>query len=305
MSTIALSPISLQTAGVFFVVPNSLSNTNGNDGTRLPFSYLGEVRYQQVYDASQFSLLPPGGAFLTRIFLIVDCGSTWSWLVTNLQVNVSTTKKGPDALSPVFAENIGSDEIITAGPAPYGPALAGCGNSSAGEIRVQVPFFYDPTKGNLLLDLRNFGIEFHLGDPVLDSLKMDAQTVLGDSISRAAAFSLSTNTAEVIDTTGLVTAFQFDPTPALTNRFETNTVILTWPTLPNTFQLQCTDRLGLGSVWSNYTGHIGGGGVYRIVTIPAGSLKTAEFFRLFWQTPQPLSSRARGAGSPNRLLQTK
>jgi len=144
----ALAPISVQSAGVFFVVPNNLLNTNGNDASRLPFSYLGQVRYQQVYDASQFSQLPPGGAFLTRIFLILDCSSTKSWLVTNLQVNVSTTKKGPDTLSPVFAENVGSDDIVRFGPAAYAPSLAGCGNSFAGEIEVKVPFFYDPMLGN-------------------------------------------------------------------------------------------------------------------------------------------------------------
>src|SRR6266566_6460826 len=158
--TLASAPISVQSAGVFFVVPNNLMNTNGNDASRLPFGYLGEVRYQQVYDASQFSLVPLGGAFLTRIFLIVDCSSTKTWLVTNLQVNVSTTAKGPDSLSPVFAENIGTDDIVTFGPGAYAPSLAGCGNSFASAIEVNVPFFYDPTKGNLLFDLRSSGIDF-------------------------------------------------------------------------------------------------------------------------------------------------
>src|SRR2546427_643485 len=99
---LALAPISVQSAGVFFVVPNNLLNTNGNDASRLPFSYLGQA------------------------------------------------------------------------------------------IEVKVPFFYDPTKGNLLFDLRSLGIDFHFGDPTLDAQKMDAQTLLGDSISRVAAFSLST-----------------------------------------------------------------------------------------------------------------
>src|SRR5436189_236779 len=45
--------------------------------------------------------------------------------------------------------------------------------------------------------------------------KLDAVTMAGDAISRVAAFSLSTNTAELVDTTGLVTHFQFDPVPSL------------------------------------------------------------------------------------------
>jgi hypothetical protein len=252
----ALLLLGVRAAPIQFAVPNDLLDTPGNDATRLPFSYLGQVRYQQVYDASQFSRLPAGGAFLSRIYLTrVDCTSTKSWLVTNLQVNVSTTSKGPDTLSPVFAENLGSDDIVTFGPARYAPSLAGCGNFFTGtEINVTTPFFYDPTKGNMLLDLRNFGIDFHFGDPTLDSQKMDAQTVLGDSISRVAAFSLSTNRAEVIDTTGLVTAFQFDPTPSLQARFETNSLIITFDLYPTAFVLEWADGIGAGAQWTNYPG---------------------------------------------------
>jgi hypothetical protein len=161
--------LAVQATPIQFVVPNSLMNTNGNDASILPFGYLGQVRYQQVYDASQFSLVPPGGAFITRIFLSVDCSSRKTWLVTNLQVNVSTTQKDPDTLSPVFAENVGSDDIVTFGPAAYAPSLAGCGNSFSSEIEVNVPFFYEPTKGNLLFDLRSSGIDFHFGDPSPDA----------------------------------------------------------------------------------------------------------------------------------------
>src|SRR5262245_23924365 len=74
----------------FVVVPNELENVEGNDGSRLPFGELGTVRYQQVYDASQFSRLPPGGAFLDRIFFRSDCNNGLAVLVTNLQVNAST-----------------------------------------------------------------------------------------------------------------------------------------------------------------------------------------------------------------------
>src|SRR5437899_8907233 len=80
------------------VVPNGLLNVEGNDGSRLPFAEFGTVRYQQIYEASQFSALPPGGAFLSRIFLRNDCHNPVDVVVTNLQVNVSMTTKGPDTL---------------------------------------------------------------------------------------------------------------------------------------------------------------------------------------------------------------
>src|SRR5881394_1149464 len=98
-------------SAIFFEVPSGLSDVEGNAASRLPFGYPTPVRYQQVFDVSQFTLVPTGGAFLTRIFPRADCSSTFKWLVTNLQVNLSTTLKSPDNLSAIFAENFGADEI--------------------------------------------------------------------------------------------------------------------------------------------------------------------------------------------------
>src|SRR5437899_2403168 len=75
-----------QGAPIDFTVPNGLENVEGNDSSLLPFGVEGSVRYQQVYDASQFSRLPPGGAFLDVIFFRNDCKNGYAVLVTNLQV---------------------------------------------------------------------------------------------------------------------------------------------------------------------------------------------------------------------------
>src|SRR6266511_1537546 len=76
-------------------VPDGLMDVEGNDFSRLPFGYEypNIVRYQQVYDASAFSLVPPGGAFVTRIFFRADCTPGWGPVVTNLQINLCTTIK--------------------------------------------------------------------------------------------------------------------------------------------------------------------------------------------------------------------
>src|SRR5437870_5548328 len=71
-----------QALPIRFEVPNGLLNTNGNDASRLPFGYLGPVRYQQVYHASQFLRVPPGGAFITHIYFRPACSSSRSWVVT-------------------------------------------------------------------------------------------------------------------------------------------------------------------------------------------------------------------------------
>src|SRR5580765_7949960 len=115
-------------------LPAELEHIDGNDASRLPFSYLGPVRYQQVYHASAFSLVPSGGAFLTRIFFRADCSSRRSWLVTNLQVNLSTTARAPDNLSSTFAANIGPDETVVFQPAPYIPPGVGGPCPNAGGL---------------------------------------------------------------------------------------------------------------------------------------------------------------------------
>jgi hypothetical protein len=297
MFLIVFGPGATMAAAIQFEVPNGLLTAEGNGESRLPFGYASPARYQQVYDASQFSRLPAGGAFLTRIFMRVDCSNTWEWLVTNLQVNISTTLKKPDSLSAVFAENVGTDETLVFGPINYitpGPISPSCPNpqtfATGQEINVDMPFYYDPALGNLLLDLRHLGNNWRFGnnppDPPIDSQKLDAQTILGDSVSRVAAFSVTTNTAEIVDTTGLVTAFQFDPIPSLWVRYETNTLVVTFPLYPTAFVLQWSDILGPAAGWQKYPGQIEQIGFFRMANIPGSSLSNPKYFRLFLNTPQ-------------------
>jgi hypothetical protein len=227
--------------------------------------------------------------------------------VTNLQVNISTTSKKADELRPVFAENVGPDETVAfvgTNYIPTGhwglptcPRPPGYGNP----IILDVPFYFNPTYGNLMLELRVSGVQPYPGPPWqvpswwtdggLPYNKLDAQTLPGDSISRAAAFSLTTNTAEVVETSGLVTIFNFATTPALTNHYETNTLTLSWAAQPQTFRLQWADTLGEPGAWSDYPGTIGGGALYRIVTITSDMLQRSKFLRLHWNTPQPLPAQ--------------
>jgi hypothetical protein len=302
-------PMGVLGGTIQFEVPNGLLNVDGNDASRLPFGYPIAVHYQQVFDASQFGRVPNGGAFLTRIFPRADCSSTFKWLVTNLQVNLSTTLKSPDNLSAVFAENVGDDEMIVFGPKNYIPpgsasTMGSCPDpqpfGTGNEINLDIPFFYNPARGNLLMDLRHLGNSWKFGDPRQpDEHKLDAQNMLGDSVSRAAAFSVTTTMAEVVDSSGLVLEFQFDPIPSLTNSITTNGVLITWPTLPTTFLLQWSERLGMDGAWRPYTNEIGGGGLYRMVTIPFERLKGSEFFRLAWESghPIPQSLDPNGASS--------
>lgn len=151
--------------GVF--VPEELRFRDGN--TNSPFPFLDEfgtpdnIRYQQVFGSSAFVDLPKGGGYITIVFFRADCLATGNRAVvstTNFNVWFSTTPKGPDELSPIFAEdNIGPDVLkVRSRPGTLAMRNQGClfhgGTFPLGpRIDLDVPFVYDPTKGNLLMEV--------------------------------------------------------------------------------------------------------------------------------------------------------
>ena len=205
---VALSQIQYQ------VVPNALETVPGNGSASVPFHVpIGSARYQQVFDAAQFSGLGPAGAIITNIaFRADEGGQSFNTTLPDIQISLSTTTKVPDSLSPVFAANIGANETIVYGRGSLHIRTAGPAGPSNFDIVVPLsnPFFYQPAIGNLLLDVRNFaggGTTF-----------FDAQVTLGDSISGVQAYtgdgSGSVNsTMGGTHTGGLVTLFEFTPVP--------------------------------------------------------------------------------------------
>jgi hypothetical protein len=316
--------------GVSVRVPADLTDVDGPDSSRFPFGYPAQpifgiperpIRYQQVYDASAFSAVPPGGSFLTRIFIRSDCSGNWGPLVTNVQVSLSTTTCRPDELSADFAENIGPDETIVARLmnyiAPGNESFPNCPTPGAPrEIPLDLPFWYDPARGNLLLDVRVSGVRPFPDDaepprwwsPSEEESwphnKLDAVSAAGDLISRAAAFSLSTNTAEVLDTTGLWTMFRFHPVPSLGVHSESNELVVSWPIWPQAFKLQWAERLDAGTPWQDYSGQPTVFGFYYEVDLPRADLGSGRFYRLILDTPQPLDGRRASAPvflEPNKV----
>ena len=85
------------------MVPDGLQVRDGNTASWLPFlddfGVNGRVRYQQVFAASAFQALPPGGAYLTLIQVRTDCLGTaigGAFATTNFSIWSSTTAKEPD-----------------------------------------------------------------------------------------------------------------------------------------------------------------------------------------------------------------
>src|SRR6266850_8558497 len=196
------------------IVPNSLATVEGDSGNSYPFNIgtNSTMRYQQVYAASQFGALPPGGTNLIGIAFRLDAGwPPFSSTLPAVQINLSTTTKAPDGLSTTFANNVGADDtVVFSGPL----SLSSSGGGSPAPFDIVIlfstQFFYNPDRGNLLLDVRKFG-----GGSISQP---DATSVAGDSVSRVYG-PVATSTGGA-DTAGLVTEFIYrtaGQAPAVTN----------------------------------------------------------------------------------------
>jgi hypothetical protein len=205
------------------VAPNELSGKQGDVGNLFPLFAAQPIRYQQVYASNQFTRLAAGGEQINSVAFRVHAPDVpFTGSVPQLQVNLSTTSRTPDNLSSVFSENVGTDDTqVFSGPLQV--SSTGLHSPDGPEnfeivITFSQPFLYDPSKGNLLLDIRNAqgGTE----TPPLDQ-ELDASSAAGDGVSRvynygdaAAPAAGKTGGADENDSLGLVTQFGTSANPA-------------------------------------------------------------------------------------------
>ena len=198
---------------VNIVTPNNLAGTEGAIDNGYPFSVAETMRYQQVYNASQFGSLA-GGGMITAIAFRPDAryGYAFTHTIGNIRIDLSTTTAGPGGLSLTFANNVGAnDTTVFNGALTLSSAFTGspAGGPRNFDIVIQLttPFFYNPAAGNLLLDIRDFSSGNSGGTllPQLDATRADP-TLVG----RVYAFDASAMSAPYSfqqDTIGLVTRF--------------------------------------------------------------------------------------------------
>lgn len=133
----------------FYTVATTNSNTLVNT-----------QRVQEVYRSSQF----PGAPIVITALRFRPAeypyGDAFFTTISNIQINLSTTTNGPGALSPTFADNVGTNDTLV-----YSNALTISSDYTGGDsgpldsdiiIQLQRPFSYNPAEGNLLLDIRHF-----------------------------------------------------------------------------------------------------------------------------------------------------
>jgi hypothetical protein len=166
------------------------------------------VRYQQVYQAAEFSTLSGPQCIRSIAFRPYKDSGAFTLNIPHLRVWLSTTQAGPDELSNLLAANLGPNNVLVYdGPFTVSTAATDLPDGTHAfdvVIPLQRPFFYDPTKGNLLMEIR------HSGTDAASAKFLDIDWSATDSMSRCYAENSETaSLASVIDSVGLITQFQF------------------------------------------------------------------------------------------------
>jgi len=192
------------------VVPDTLATTEGNDNNFGPF-FNNSVRYQQVYSASQFPS-SMGPLQITQIAFRPDGSVTDPNLIiifNSVQMDLSTTSTTPSTLSTVFGDNVGADNTTVFDSFVFlnvpvtGPAG---GPKDFTVVFNLTPFIYDPSAGDLLLDVR----AFQSGGGISASLDAASGSPFTAHIDAASIGAASGDFFAL----GLVTQFQFIAAPA-------------------------------------------------------------------------------------------
>jgi len=188
------------------VVPNSLTNLEGNFNNNIPWNDESPVRYQQIFTGAEI------GAIVDLQQIRYRQDNFWSHpfnaTIPDVTIVLTSIPAGPDGLSMVFSENLGADAtVVHSGPLRLrSRSLSGLPHRFDIIFNIQQTFDFDPSSGmNLLMD-----ITIAEGSQLTT---FDAEKTMGDSVSRVFCWAeeeedcLTTDDAMIADTVGLVTMF--------------------------------------------------------------------------------------------------
>lgn len=192
-------------------VPGEYASSPGNFLQNGPFRTIGgavPARYQQVFAASEFAAIPDGG-YITGFTLRRQGIGLFEGDSSSFQITMSTTQNQPDSLSPIFALNTGPDSTVVFGPARLQFRYL---HPSADErvVTFSTPFLYQPSRGNLLMDLQNLSGNDVYYDPRTPEAG-DSVYAIGDSVS--SVFNVGNVTSGLVDSRGYIVQFQIQPIP--------------------------------------------------------------------------------------------
>jgi len=204
-------------AGFFIVVPTANGGAEGINDNGFPFNCgsfsLTSQRYQQLYASSQFFSL---SCFITEIKFRQDGpeGTTFGpTIIPNTTIELSTSEHDVSNMSATFASNIGGDVVtVFSGDLTLSSSIVcGAGPCNPFDIGIQLQqgFPYDPSKGDLLLDVRIPQCVVTSQQDAVSSSSVVGRAVVNDDIN-------ATDADFVTSSSGLVTVFicgEPPPTP--------------------------------------------------------------------------------------------
>ena len=177
---------------VGLVVPQELAEVEGVVPSAVPPSFPDGDRIQFVLPASAFDSLPASHRTLTGLRLRPDSERTTTIeQQDDFLIRLSTTDRGLDQLSLDFDENFGLDETTVfdglislssdLGGPPEGPRRFDL------EVSFQTPFNFDPTDGNLLIDIVERGPRVGIALDLHDLYGLNGLFAASDSATAADA----------------------------------------------------------------------------------------------------------------------
>jgi hypothetical protein len=147
-------------AEITIITPPGLEDVEGGSRDTLN---PGGFRSQELRPAAWFrDSLPPGGAWLVGVRDRADASQQQNVTVryNDMKITASTTQR--DSISTNFAANVGTDavEVFDGAITLSYEVDSNAPNPLSGMWKFTTPFFYDPDKGNLLLDyVSNSGLD--------------------------------------------------------------------------------------------------------------------------------------------------
>ncbi len=190
--------------GATLVAPTIYEKTEASGANCIPFGCAGFSRYQQIYASSHFPGEPiaiTGLAFRPDLYYR---GTAFNVLLQDVTMRLSTTSRGPGQLEPDFETNLGTDTqtvLSTATLSLSGTVSATKPRTFSVILNLTSAFAYDPSSGNLLLDV-------NIGGAPASALSLDA---FSGTVSQRAFGNASGSS--YVDSTGLVTQFRWEEMP--------------------------------------------------------------------------------------------
>lgn len=167
------------------VIPNAQTNVEGNEANAFPFGRTAAsnepYRYQQVYNASGFGEQAEPITIEALNFRPDHNNAVTNTItVQSIEVRLSTTQVAANGLDNVnFANNIGPDAtLVYSGSLVWPIPSAGSPRPFELPLVFTTPFVYDPSAGNLLLEVYNLSEQFAF------EYTLDTQNWPDDEISR-------------------------------------------------------------------------------------------------------------------------